>query len=145
MKAHASVTRQSATEGMVLLKNDNWALPLSSQDKNIALFGVVSYNFFSGGTGSGDINRPYVVSLLDGLKNQHITVDENIKALYQAHNKPQEQGEQKRIGEMPMDTAIIKYAAGSNDMAIITLGRISGEYVDRVSSDFSCRRRNVNW
>ena len=74
--------------------------------------------------------------LLDGLKNQHITVDENIKALYQAHNKPQEQGEQKRIGEMPMDTAIIKYAAGSNDMGIITLGRISGEYVDRVSSDF---------
>lgn len=72
-------------------------------------------------------------------------MDENIKALYQAHNKPQEQGEQKRIGEMPMDTAIIKYAAGSNDMAIITLGRISGEYVDRVSSDFSCRRRNVNW
>ena len=136
MKAHASVTRQSATEGMVLLKNDNRALPLSSQDKNIALFGVVSYNFFSGGTGSGDINRPYVVSLLDGLKNQNITVDENIKALYQAHNKPQEQGEQKRIGEMPMDTAIIKYAARSNDMAIITLGRISGEYVDRVSSDF---------
>lgn len=136
MKAHASVTRQSATEGMVLLKNDNRALPLSSQDKHIALFGAVSYNFFSGGTGSGDINRPYVVSLLDGLKNQHITVDENIKALYQAHNKPQEQGEQKRIGEMPMDTAIIKYAAGSNDMGIITLGRISGEYVDRVSSDF---------
>lgn len=136
MKVHASVTRQSATEGMVLLKNDNQALPLSSNDINIALFGVVSYNFFSGGTGSGDINRPYVVSLLDGLKNQNITVDENIKALYQAYNKPQEQGEQKRIGEMPMDTAIIKYAAGSNDMAIITLGRISGEYVDRVSSDF---------
>lgn len=136
MKVHASVTRQSATEGMVLLKNDNQALPLSSNDINIALFGVVSYNFFSGGTGSGDINRPYVVSLLDGLKNQNITVDENIKALYQAYNKPQEQGEQKRIGEMSMDTAIIKYAAGSNDMAIITLGRISGEYVDRVSSDF---------
>lgn len=136
MKAHAAVTRQSATEGMILLKNNNRALPLSLKDKNIALFGTVSYNFFSGGTGSGDINRPYVVSLLDGLKNQHIVVDDNIKAIYQAYNKPKEHGEQKHIEEMPMDTAIIKYAAKSNDMAIITFGRISGEYVDRVSADF---------
>ena len=136
MKAHAAITRQSATEGMVLLKNDNQALPLSSKDRNVALFGAVSYNFFSGGTGSGDINRPYVVSLLDGLKNQHIVVDDNIKAIYQAYNKPKEQGEQKRVEEMPMDTAIIKYAAQNNDMAIITFGRISGEYIDRVSSDF---------
>lgn len=136
MKAHAAVTRQSATEGMVLLKNDNQALPLSSKDRNVALFGAVSYNFFSGGTGSGDINRPYVVSLLDGLKNQHIVVDDNIKAIYQAYNKPKEQGEQKRVEEIPIETAIIKYAARSNDMAIITFGRISGEYIDRVSSDF---------
>lgn len=136
MKAHAAVTRQSATEGMILLKNEDQALPLSSTDKNVALFGVVSYNFFSGGTGSGDINRPYVVSLLDGLKNQHIVVDDNIKAIYQSYNKPKEQGEQKHVEEMPIDTAIIKYAAQNNDMAIITFGRISGEYIDRVSSDF---------
>ena len=97
---------------------------------------IVKTPRFKGGTGSGDINRPYVVSLLDGLKNQHIVVDDNIKAIYQAYNKPKEQGEQKRVEEMPMDTAIIKYAAQNNDMAIITFGRISGEYIDRVSSDF---------
>lgn len=134
MEAHAAVTRQSATEGMVLLKNEGNTLPLKS--KKVALFGNVSYNFFSGGTGSGDINRPYVVSLLDGLKNQNIVVDDNLKALYSAYSKPQEQGEQVRIGEMPMDTAIIKYAAANNDMAIVTIGRISGEYIDRVASDF---------
>ena len=136
MEAHAQITRQSATEGMVLLKNDNDALPIASNKKNVALFGTVSYNFFSGGTGSGDINRPYVVSLLDGLKNQNIVIDDNLKALYQNYSKPQEQGEQVRIDEMPMDTAIIKYAAKHNDMAIITFGRISGEYIDRVASDF---------
>lgn len=136
MDAHAAVTRQSATEGMVLLKNEGNTLPLGAADKKVALFGNVSYDFFSGGTGSGDINRPYVVSLLDGLKNQNIIVDDNLKALYSAYSKPQQQGEQVRIGEMPMDTAIIKYAARDNDMAIVTIGRISGEYIDRVASDF---------
>ena len=136
MVAHAAVTRQSATEGMVLLKNEDNTLPLKNSDKKVALFGNVSYDFFSGGTGSGDINRPYVVSLLDGLKNQNVIVDDNLKAIYSAYSKPQEQGEQVRINEMPMDTAIIKYAAENNDMAIVTIGRISGEYIDRVASDF---------
>lgn len=136
MKAHAQITRQSATEGMVLLKNEQQTLPLVADKKNIALFGTVSYNFFSGGTGSGDINRPYVVSLLDGLKNQNFIVDENLKNIYQNYSKPKEHGEQARIDEMPLDTAIIKYAAKQNDMAIITFGRISGEYIDRVASDF---------
>lgn len=136
MNAHAKITRQSATEGMILLKNEQQTLPLSANKKNIALFGTVSYNFFSGGTGSGDINRPYVVSLLDGLKNQNFVVDENLKSIYQNYSKPKEHGEQARIDEMPLDTAIIKYAAKHNDMAIITFGRISGEYIDRVASDF---------
>lgn len=136
MEAHAKLTRQSATEGMVLLKNDNQALPIPAGKNKIALFGQVSYDFFSGGTGSGDINRPYVVSLLDGLKNHGLIVDENLKDIYASYKKPQQRGIQKRTAEMPMDTAIIKYAARDNDMAIITIGRISGEYIDRVSSDF---------
>ncbi|MDE5684097.1 MAG: glycoside hydrolase family 3 protein, partial [Muribaculaceae bacterium] len=51
--AHAQVTRQSATEGMVLLKNDKQTLPLAPDTKKVALYGCSAYDWIAGGTGSG--------------------------------------------------------------------------------------------
>ena len=83
LKGHASVTRQSAVEGMVLLKN-NGALPFNNINK-VALFGNCSYEFIAGGTGSGNVNRAYTVSLLEGMKNAGLKTDNSMQAEYAQH------------------------------------------------------------
>lgn len=147
LKAHAEVTRQSATEGMVLLKNEK-ALPMKS--KNVALFGCTSYDFIAGGTGSGNVNRAYTVSLLDGLKNAGIGITAPVADFYTAYMKQyndawnsKEKGMlEKFLGNPPapeaaLDSAMVANAAANADMAIITLGRLSGECLDRTSADFN--------
>lgn len=147
LKAHAAVTRQSATEGMVLLKNQANALPLAKEVKNVALFGCTSYDFVAGGTGSGNVNHAYVVSLLDGLKNAGYTVDEGLKNTYETYIKAEQEriAKQKkawfmpdeRPAEMELTTAQIQEQVAKNDVALITIGRTSGEFLDRKVADFN--------
>jgi len=151
LEAHAKVTRQSAVEGMVLLENRE-TLPLASSVKNVAVFGNTSYSFIAGGTGSGNVNRAYTVSLLDGLSNAGYSVDAAVKSQYDAFWV--KANEEARIAAekdnnltsflpKPLPTeylpsaATVAAAAAGNDVAIITFGRISGEFVDRTVADFN--------
>ena len=87
LKAHAEVTRQASSEGMVLLKNDSSALPLGAGIKNIAVFGNTSYEIITGGTGSGKVNEAYSVSLTEGLKNSGYKLNEDLHSLYANYMK----------------------------------------------------------
>lgn len=149
LTAHAALTRSAASEGMVLLKNDKKALPLKPETKNVALYGCTSYDFIPGGTGSGNVNRAYTVSLLDGLKNAGISADGNLRDAYAKHVRNWRDSLTADTGKfaafMPIvlppernfSAAELAAQASANDAAIITIGRGSGEFLDRESSNFN--------
>lgn len=156
LEAHAKVTRTSAADGMVLLKNDNQTLPLADSNKKVALYGCTSYNWIAGGTGSGNVNRAYTVSLLDGLQNAGFElVDPTLPERYAKHieaenerNKPKE-GEQFSsffpvpvADEMEFTAGELNKHAQEADVAIITIGRNSGEFFDRKTDDFTLSKAN---
>ncbi len=145
LQAHAQVTRQSSTEGMVLLKNDNATLPIKSDGLKVALFGITSYDFIAGGTGSGDVNKPYVVDLKTGLENAGYQLNAELAAFYttymnnkDAERKAAGQRWKSQFPEPAVEQRIINRQAEINDLAIVTIGRQAGEGRDRgIDGDFN--------
>jgi beta-glucosidase len=146
LKSHAAVARMAAAEGMVLLKNSNAALPLTNKAKNLAAFGNTSYEIVTGGTGSGDVNEAYSVSLVEGLKGAGFAVNEELMNAYNAYLKTTKEklpqiplfSPKPVISEMAIDSGIVAKMASVADAALITIGRNSGEGFDRKEdSDFN--------
>ena len=145
LKAHAAITRQSSTEGMVLLKNDNNTLPIKNL-KTVALFGVNSYDFSGGGLGSGAVNMPYVVDMVTGLNNIGVKTTKLLTDIYEkyveyakvklkADKNPWmwflDQGKPK-LEEIEITRRCVEHEAPEADAAIITIGRQAGEGIDRM-------------
>ncbi|HWK02046.1 MAG TPA: glycoside hydrolase family 3 C-terminal domain-containing protein [Puia sp.] len=143
LKSHAKVSRMAAAQGMVLLKNEDETLPLAS-GKRLALFGNTSYNIIAGGTGSGNVNRAYTVSLLQGLSNAGYKVQEMLAKSYADYLADAKAKQPKGlppfialppVPEMDISEALIDREA---DAAVITIGRNAGEFADRkVENDFT--------
>lgn len=144
LKAHAKITRESASEGMVLLKNEN-TLPFQGI-RNVALFGVTSYDFIVGGTGSGDVNEAYSVSLEEGLTNAGFSINSLAKEAFESYKNANEEafkkpgaiaaimGSVKPPEFIPSDELLTE-SVKSADIAIVTIGRNSGEGKDRVEKN----------
>jgi beta-glucosidase len=149
LKAHAAIARTAAADGMVLLKNDGNILPLKNI-KSIAAFGNSSYDFISGGTGSGDVNEAYTISLVQGLSNAGYRVDEDIRKVYTPYiddykiNHPKKAFFQEFMNPTPPapeympELDMVNKKAAEDDIALITIGRNAGEGKDRkVENDFN--------
>lgn len=146
LKAHALVTRNAAAEGTVLLENKG-VLPLNPNIKTVALYGVAAYRPIAGGTGSGDVNRRYTVSLVEGMRNAGYKVDNSMIDTYTKHLSDHDAAVAKMditwwmpkplaSEVIPSDESIQK-AAQNDDVAIVTLQRLSGEGSDRTAKDFN--------
>ena len=145
LKAHAEVTRQSATEGMVLLKNSSATLPIKSTAK-VSVFGVTAYDFIAGGTGSGDVNKAYTIDLMTGLSNAGVAVNKKLADVYLKYKEYQQSltdaiprrgwfWGKALLPEMALSRQIIDGQAQESDVAIITIGRQAGEGSDRKEAD----------
>ncbi len=153
LKVHAAVVRQAAAEGMVLLKNNNAALPLSGKMKKLAAFGNTSYEIITGGTGSGDVNEAYSVSLVDGLKGAGFSLNKELQNVYREYLKAAKAklpptpalSPRPLIAEMPVDPGLMHKMASAADVALITIGRNSGEGFDRKEdNDFNLSQAELD-
>jgi beta-glucosidase len=150
LKKNALISKASAEEGMVLLKNTGNALPFPKSTHNVALFGINGYELIAGGTGSGDVNKAYAISLAQGLSNGGYTIDADLKKAYADYIgaekllHPKKSFFQEFMNPTP---PITEYVAGDDlinkkaseaDIALIAIGRNAGEGRDRkLENDFN--------
>lgn len=125
------------SEGIVMLKNENNALPLDT-DKEVAVFGRIQFRYYKSGTGSGGmVNVTKVVNILDGLIDNGVKVNEKLLGTYRKWDKENPfdlgegwGGEPWSQKEMPLDEGLVKETAKSCETAIVIMGRTAGEEQD---------------
>jgi beta-glucosidase len=143
LKAHAEVVRESADECMVLLKNDNNALPIKDI-KTAALFGSQSYRLMACGTGAGGVNVKHVVSMVEGLQNAGIKATQSLTDIYEplirfVDNKNSHIDDwnlvlgRTQYPNFEIEKDIITEQVKQADIAIITVGHQAGEGVYKSS------------
>ena len=155
LKANAQISRWAATEGMVLLKNDAKALPIE-KGSAVAVFGNNALDLVAGGTGSGDVNRMYTVSLAEGLFKAGYSLNANVYSAYSDYMAAEQAKRPVRtlmqelmspaipITEMSASDNLIQKAATQSAIAIIAIGRNAGEGNDRkVVDDYTLTAKEI--
>ena len=140
-KNHIALSRHAAAQGMVLLKNEDHALPLH-QGQRIAVFGKAQADYVKGGGGSGDVTAAYVRSILQGLQIKEeegkVQLFRPLSSFYE-ENIARQRADGKAPGlteepELPQE--LLREARAFTDTAVITICRFSGEGWDRSGRPF---------
>ena len=136
------LNEEIASEGFVLLKNTDNALPLTGQNVKISVFGKHSVNLVYGGSGSGGGNAANNMSLYTALRNAGFDVNPTLESFYNSSESGEGRDSNPAIGASTTGLAIgetpqAKYTAAVknsydayHDVALIVLSRIGGKGFD---------------
>ncbi len=135
-KEYFEKSAEVVAEGQVLLRN-NGVLPLN-KNKKIAVFGRIQLDYYKSGTGSGGmVNVPYVVTIVDGLRQEGIEVEDTLYQTYvewvQEHPFDMGTGwgmEPWCQEEMSLSDRLLREVAEKTDTALVIIGRTAGEEQD---------------
>ena len=149
------LSKELCEEGIVMLKNDNNALPLANSAK-ISVFGKNSVNLVYGGSGSGGGDNSTAATLYQSLSDAGFTTNPTLKSFYENTSqsgavRDSNPSDLDSGGNVMLSTAETPYSSYTtevknsyseyNDAAIVLFSRIGGEGFDlpRTSRDDSSR------
>ena len=139
--------QEIAEEGIVLMKNQNNALPLKyekDEDKNINVFGWASSDngFLLSGVGSGSstIQEKKKVTLLKALEDEGFMVNEDLVNFYKDYDSTKYKYDKDRIKLIEpnlsdydaYDKGMLKAAENYSDTALVVISRLNGENVGEI-------------
>ena len=141
---YQGIIRESAAQGMVLLKNEGNTLPFTPSDC-VAIFGRCQINYYMSGTGSGgSVHVPYSVNLIEGfsqLEKEQFPVPRLHEPLVQVYRDwivehPFDSGNGEWASEpwcqeeMALTEELVASAAKASTKAVMIVGRTAGEDQD---------------
>lgn len=123
-----ALARRTASEGMILLENDNNVLPIAN-NATVSVFGLNQINYTRGGTGSGDVRVDYFVNLLQGMKNKvadgKISLYQPLVSAYESYTASTSTANQRE--NAVYTSSLLNDAAAASSVAVVTIGRTTGE------------------
>ena len=143
-KKYLETAASAVAEGIVMIKNDNGALPLS-KDEVVSVFGRIQLHYYKSGTGSGGmVNVSKVTGIVDGLLESGVKLNEELLNVYKKWDEenPYDLGdgwgnEPWSQVEMPLDEQLVADAAQKGSTAIVIIGRTAGEEMDATLTEGS--------
>ncbi|WP_342608403.1 glycoside hydrolase family 3 C-terminal domain-containing protein [Vibrio tritonius] len=134
---HAIISRMAAEEGMILLKNQDNALPLQTK-QSVAMFGIAQQLTQKGGTGSGDVHPDHLITITQGMSAE-FNLDQDLMEEYQSWYLKKRVKHTGKFGisttyscnEPRLTSAQFTQAAKDNQSAVVTISRMAGEGTDR--------------
>lgn len=145
VEGFAMKSREAATEGIVLLKNEDNVLPFDEND-SISVFGRPMIDYYRSGTGSGGaVNVEYSTNILDGFSNSNLTINKDIVNDYKEWLKdnPFDNGGGGWAAEpwfqkdMDISVEYARKQASKTNKAVYIIGRTAGEDKDNFASEGS--------